>query len=259
LNGHAKNALITKRGDHPVEPDLTPIALQDTFCFSCSPAVPCFNECCRDLNQFLTPYDILRLKNHLGLSSGQFLKQYTSQHIGPETGLPIITLEPGDNLDLTCPFVTPQGCRVYDSRPASCRTYPLMRGLARSRETAEMTERFMLLKEPHCLGFKNGKLRTAQQWIDEQQIAIYNKINDQLMQIISLKNRRMPGVLDLKSRQLFLTALYDLDSFRFQIINNGLLNGFKFDSAMLDKALADDLMLLEVAMEWIEGVLFNQS
>ena len=56
-----------------MDPELTPISPQDTFRFSCSPVVVCFNECCRDLNQFLTPYDILRLKNHLGLSSGEFL------------------------------------------------------------------------------------------------------------------------------------------------------------------------------------------
>ena len=88
---------------------------------------------------------------------------------------------------------------------------------------AEMTEQFMVLKEPHCRGFNTGKTKTVQQWIDEQGIAIYNEINDKLMQIISLKNRRMPGVLDIKARHLFFTALYDLDSFRSQITNNGLL------------------------------------
>lgn len=242
-----------------MEPDVTPISLQESFCFACHPEVPCFNECCRDLNQFLTPYDILRLKNHLGLSSGQFLEQYTLQHVGPGSGLPIMTLKPGDQQDLICPFVTPKGCRVYDSRPSSCRTYPLMRGVARSRETGRMTEQFMVLKEPHCRGFDTGNTKTVQQWIDEQEIAVYNEINDKLMQIISLKNRRMPGVLDLKARHLFFTALYDLDSFRSQITDNGLLADYPFESSLVDKALEDDLALLEVGMKWIERVLFDQS
>ena len=30
---------------------------KEKFCFSCHPDVPCFNECCRDLNQFLTPWN----------------------------------------------------------------------------------------------------------------------------------------------------------------------------------------------------------
>ena len=241
-----------------MQPDLTPISLQETFCFACHPEVPCFNECCRDLNQFLTPYDLLRLKNHLGLSSGQFLEQYASQHVGPDSGLPIITLKPSDQKDLICPFVTPRGCRVYENRPSSCRTYPLMRGVARSRETGRMTEQFMLLKEAHCRGFDGGQTKTVPQWIDGQGIATYNEINDKLMPIISLKNRRMPGVLDINARHLFFTALYDLDSFRTQIINNGLLADLQLDSSLVDKALEDDLALLEVGMKWVESVLFDQ-
>ena len=241
-----------------MEPDVTPISRQESFCFACHPAVPCFNECCRDLNQFLTPYDILRLKNHLGLSSGEFLERYTSQHIGPDSGLPIITLKPGDRQDLTCPFVTPAGCSVYEDRPSSCRTYPLMRGVSRSRETGKMVEQFMVLKEAHCCGFDDGQTTTVQQWIENQDIAVYNEINDKLIQIISLKNSRRPGVLDLKTRHMFFTALYDLDSFRSQITNNELLADLQIDSSLLDKALEDDVALLEVGMKWLERVLFDQ-
>ena len=70
---------------------LRAISPNEQFRFACSPAVACFNECCRDLNQFLYPYDILRLKKGLGMSSGEFLERYTTRHIGPESGLPIVT------------------------------------------------------------------------------------------------------------------------------------------------------------------------
>jgi Fe-S-cluster containining protein len=242
-----------------VEPKLTPLSLKDTFRFSCSPDVSCFNACCRDLNQFLTPYDILRLKNHLGLSSGEFLEQYTSQHTGPDSGLPVVTLRPKDNNDRMCPFVSPGGCTVYENRPSSCRTYPLVRALSRSRQTGEVTEQFMVLREPHCLGFKEGKPQTVPQWIDEQDIAVYNEINDQMMQIISLKNRLVPGPLDLKSRHLFYIALYDLDNFRSQIKKNGLPDDFHIDSTTIDKAMEDDVVLLELGMKWVKRVIFDQS
>jgi Fe-S-cluster containining protein len=247
------------KGTLTLEPKLTPLSKQDTFRFKCAPDVPCFNECCRDLNQFLTPYDILRLKNHLGLSSGEFLEQYTSQHIGPESGLPIVTLRPKGGPDRICPFVCPDGCEVYDDRPSSCRTYPLVRALAISRQTGEITEQFMMLREPHCLGFNAGEKQTAQQWMDRQEIDIYNEINDKLMHIISLKNQLRPGPLDLKSRHLFYTALYDLDNFRSQIKANGLLEDFDIDSARLEKALEDDLALLELGMKWVKGVVFGQA
>ena len=242
-----------------MEPDLTPISMQESFRFSCSPGVPCFNECCRDLNQFLTPYDILRLKNHLGLSSGKFLRKYTSQHTGPESGLPIVALKPNDPHKLTCPFVSDTGCRVYENRPSSCRTYPLMRAVTRSRSTGEMTAQFMMLRESHCLGFEEGKTRTLQQWIEEQGLAVYNENNDKLMQIISLKNRLIQGPLDIKSSQLFFTALYDQDDFRLQIQNSGLMDNFHVDSRIMDAALENDVALLDLAMKWIKHMLFDQN
>lgn len=240
-----------------MEPDLTPISLQESFCFSCSPAVPCFNECCRDLNQFLTPYDILRLKNHLGLSSGNFLRQYTSLHIGPESGLPIVTLKPKDPHKLICPFVTDTGCRVYENRPSSCRTYPLMRAVARSRSTGEMTAQYVVLRESHCLGFEQGPARTPRQWTDEQGLAVYNENNDKLMRIISLKNRRIAGALDHKSGRRFHTALYDLDNFRSQLQNTDLLANFEVSSRIMDAAFRDDVALLDLAIQWVEHNFFN--
>ena len=240
-----------------MEPDLTPISSQESFCFSCSPDVPCFNECCRDLNQFLTPYDILRLKNHLGLPSGNFLREYTSVHIGPESGLPIVTLKPRDPRKLICPFVTDSGCRVYENRPSSCRTYPLMRAVARSRSTGEMTAQYVVLRESHCLGFERGQAHTPRQWTDEQGLAVYNENNDKLMKIISLKNQRIAGALDHESGRRFHTALYDLDNFRSQIQNTNILANFGVSSRIMDAALRDDVALLDLAIQWVERDLFN--
>ena len=236
---------------------LIPIGLDETFRFECSPEVTCFNECCRDLNQTLYPYDILRLKKGLGLSSSEFLKRYTTRHIGPESGLPIVTLKTNDARRLTCPLVTEKGCSVYSDRPSSCRTYPLARAISRCRETGNISERFALLKERHCLGFKKRKGQTVRQWIKDQEIEVYNHINDQLMEVISAKNRLPPGPLDLKSRDLFYMALYDLDSFRTRIFENSLFDHFEADPQMLETARTDDTALLEIGMEWVKQVLFK--
>ncbi|MBT8331488.1 MAG: YkgJ family cysteine cluster protein, partial [Deltaproteobacteria bacterium] len=223
---------------------LTPISPDTPFRFACSPEVACFNECCRDLNQFLYPYDILRLKKRLGLSSSEFLQRYTTQHIGPESGLPMVTLRTTHAQRRICPFVTPKGCSVYPDRPASCRTYPLMRAISRNRATGNVSEHFMLLKEPHCLGFDASKSQTAQQWMDDQEIEIYNHFNDQMLEIIRLKNQLQPGPLDLKSRQLFYMALYDLDRFRTRLFENTLLEQIEMDPQKLEDARTDDTVLL---------------
>jgi hypothetical protein len=69
----------------------------------------------------------------------------------------------------------------------------------------------------------------------------------------------MPGPLDLKTRHLFYTALYDLDNFRSQIATNELLDNFDIDSTILNKAMEEDVELLKVGMEWVKKVLFDQG
>ncbi len=241
-----------------MDPNLTDITLDEPFRFACSKTVPCFNECCRDLNQFLTPYDILRLKNHFALPSGDFLKKYCSRHTGPESGLPIVTLRPKTAPQLTCPYVTPAGCSVYADRPSSCRTYPLVRAISSSRQTGIISERFMVLKENHCLGFNANNTQTVREWIEHQGLSEYNEQNDLLMDLIRLKNQLRPDPLDLKSAHIFHLALYDLDSFRLQIFDNNLVNTHAIEPAMIEAIQTDDVALLKFGIKWVARELFGQ-
>ena len=236
---------------------MTPLSPNDTFLFSCSKNVSCFNECCRDLNQFLTPYDILRLKHRLGLSSRLFLERYTTQQTGSETGLPIITLKTNDPHTLKCPFVTSSGCSVYEDRPSSCRTYPLVRIASRSRETGKITEQYILLKELHCLGFEQGRTWTIRKWVQDQNVTFYNEMNDMLLEIIGLKNRLIPGPLDIKSRFAFHMALYDMDTFRSHIFEQNILDHWNLDQKTLDSVKNDDVELLKLGHRWIKKILFG--
>ncbi len=239
--------------------DMIALGINDRFQFSCSKTLSCFNECCRDLNQFLTPYDILRLKNRLDISSDLFLEQYTLQHIGPESGLPMVTLKPAETSRLKCPFVSPSGCSVYKDRPGSCRSYPLARLATRSRDTGNITEHYALMTESHCHGFEKGSSQTVRDWIETQGLGIYNLMNDLLMEIISLKNRLKPGALDIKSRHLFHLALYDLDNFRTQLFEARNLEIEPLASQNPDPGLrealkTDDTRLLKFGIEWIKCI-----
>ena len=240
-----------------MENNILPVLPDDRFRFDCSKEVPCFNACCRDLNQFLTPYDILRLKNHLGLTTGIFLEKYTTQHIGPETGLPVVTLKPAHDDDLQCPFVTPAGCGVYANRPSSCRIYPVARAISRSRETGQITEHFAIIKEPHCLGFEQDKTQTVREWIQSQEITAYNELNDMFLEIISLKNRLIPGPLTLRAKHLFHTALYDLDAFRAQIFQNGLVEDMNLADDDLETLGKNDVELLKFGHRYVKENLFR--
>ncbi len=242
-----------------MEPEMTPLLPGERFCFNCSPEVPCFNECCRDLNQFLTPYDILRLKKHLGLVSGEFLERYTVSYVGPETGLPVVSLKQDQADNLKCPFVQPAGCSVYSDRPSSCRMYPVARALARNRESGAITEHFALIKEPHCKGFATDGEKSIDRWITGQELTEYNRMNDRLMTLISLKNRLLPGSLAPNLAAQFHLALYDLDNFRQVIFERDLLADLALDAERLEKIRTNDVELLKLGLEWIRLKLFGTA
>jgi hypothetical protein len=241
-----------------VEEELLPLAPHETFAFECSAQRPCFNACCRDLNQFLSPYDVLRLKNHLGLSSGDFLARFTTSHDGPATGLPVVCFKLDHAQKWACPFVSAAGCTVYEHRPSSCRTYPLARTVARDRATGQIRVYHYLLEEPHCEGFSHGRQWTAEQWLEDQRAGPYLEANDWFLDIIALKSQKGPGALDLAQRHLVFTALYDLDNFRRQIFEEGLLMRLGPPGRFLDTIRLDDLALLQFGHSWVKAKVFGQ-
>ena len=231
--------------------EMVPVSKNEHFTFDCNPDVPCFNACCRDLNQFLAPYDILQLKSFLGIRSEEFLATYTTRHIGPETGLPVITLRPKDGAQRECPFVSASGCSVYRGRPSSCRIYPLARAVSRCRQTGRLTEHFALIRESHCLGFEQNRRQSVSQWLHDQQLRVYLEQNDRFLEIIGLKNQRLPGPLDLRCQHLFQLALYDIDAFRDHILHKGLLADWRLPAETMERLATDEMALLAFGHQFV--------
>jgi uncharacterized protein len=160
------------------EPPLMQPMPDHRFLFACLKALPCFTRCCADLNLVLTPYDVLRLKNRLNLSSGAFLESYTTTYVDAAYRVPVVKLKMNDDEKRRCPFVRPEGCVVYEDRPSACRLYPL--GRAASKMYAEHTvgEYYFIVKESHCLGLNEEQEWPLQGWLTDQGLDEYNTIND---------------------------------------------------------------------------------
>jgi uncharacterized protein len=237
--------------------DMKPVHKNDPMPFSCGPDTVCFTECCRDLNQTLTPYDVLRLKNHLNCGSHDFLQIYTSRYVGPASGLPVVAFKPNPAAGHACPFVTKDGCAVYPDRPASCRMYPLARAISRSRETGRIQEYYALIQEEHCKGFGQNTGQTVRHWLAGQSVERYNLFNDKLIELISLKNRIIPGKLPDTQADLFYLALYDLDEFRRQILEQDLLAGLTVSGEVSDRLRTCDETLLDLGMKWVRNQFFG--
>jgi hypothetical protein len=74
--------------------------LDSRFKFACRKGMKCYTHCCSDLNIILTPYDVIRLKNRLGLTCDQFLAIYTKPEMLARTKVPVVTLKMLDD-DMT--------------------------------------------------------------------------------------------------------------------------------------------------------------
>ena len=58
-----------------VQPDQGSLALDSSFNFHCHAGLACFNRCCRTPTILLSPYDLLRLRQSLGITSAALLKR----------------------------------------------------------------------------------------------------------------------------------------------------------------------------------------
>jgi len=231
----------------------------DKFRFACHSGVSCFNDCCRDVNIFLTPYDVLRLKNALGITSQDFLDKYTILPIDENQKLPVVVLRMRDDEKKTCFFVSDKGCTVYDDRPWACRMYPL--GLASPGEiSAQLNEEFyFILKESICQGFKEDKEWTVEEWIKDQGIEKYNEFGELYKNIYTHPYLEKAPALTPQKIDMFFLASYNIDKFRDFILKSTFLDKFEIESNLLEKIKTDDEELLKFSFRWLRFALFGEN
>jgi Fe-S-cluster containining protein len=230
------------------------------FEFKCHPGVKCFTQCCRGINIILTPYDIIRLKNRLGLSSEEFLAVYTQPQILEKTDLPVVTLTVMDDDEQSCPFVREDGCIVYEDRPTTCRYYPI--GVAslshKESEDVEGDEFYFFVHEPHCLGFEEAEEWTVRDWRKDQGVDIHDEINAGWTDLIVRKRSFPPNIkLTEQSKKLFFMVSYNIDKFREFVFESSFLERYPVDKDTVERIREDEIALLEFGMKWLKSVLFN--
>lgn len=237
--------------------DSKPMKDDDTFCFSCTPERKCFTNCCYDLNLVLMPYDIMRLKNRLGMTSGDFLKRYTGVHVGQETGLPVILLSMEEPY-LKCPFLEDtRGCGLYEDRPGACRTYPLARMARRSQDMEGVEEFYYVVREPDCLGFNNGREWTVKEWKAGEQIEKYNEMNDVFGELMQAKQVANIPHLSADQIDIFYMGCYDIDGFREYFLNSPNLERYMEPEEIIEKISGDEDELLKYGIRWVKKKLFE--
>ena len=242
----------------PIDTDAR-LSLEDTFTFACGPHVPCFTECCQKLELLLTPYDALRLRIRLGLSSEEFLDKHTLMRMRTAHGFPEIMLQMDLENEKRCPFVTPQGCSVYEDRPAACRIYPLGRASTAHPLDGTHREFYFTVREDHCRGFEQTRTWKVREWLQDQGLETYNRLNDLLMELYVLKTRARGLDLGPQHMQMFVMSCYNSEKFRDFIFKSAFLSRFAVPADTVAALQSDDVALLEFAFRWLRFALFREA
>ncbi len=228
--------------------------------FHCHPKIACFNACCGNIDIALTPHDIVRLKQHLGLSSGEFLRNYTYRYEMEQGGISGVKFKPVDD-GTACRFMTDAGCRIYAHRPTACRYYPV--GLVSLRKQDEYTDQqsYALVEEPHCLGHQQARTMTIDQYRQEQGVIESDPLDRGWRQLVLQKKSSGPafGKPSARSLRLFFMTCYDIDSFRAFVSSEGFQNGFDLTPEQWQAVLASDSNLLQFGFKLLKQVLFGEQ
>ena len=236
------------------------LRLDSQFVFKCHKDVKCFTKCCRDINIILTPYDIIRLKNRLQLSSEEFLAMYTQPEILEKTDLPVVVLKKMDDDLKSCPFVKDEGCIIYEDRPTTCRYYPLGVASLSHKDGVGGDEFYFFVHEPHCLGFEEEKEWTVRDWRKNQGVDIHDDINADWTDLVVRKRSFPPNIkLTDESKQLFFLVSYNIDKFREFVFRSTFLDRYDIDEATVEKIREDEIALLKFGLKWLKDTLFQEK
>jgi Fe-S-cluster containining protein len=242
--------------------NVVPIKLTENsrFKFRCHKDVKCFTACCSNINILLPPYDLLRLRKRLGLTTEDFINQYCDIEILAKTLLPVIILKMGKDEKKSCPFVTPDGCTVYEDRPSTCRYYPLGMATLRKKDAeGGKDEFFFMIKEDHCKGFDEDRDWTVAEWRKDQGADLYDDMNRGWMEVLikkkSFGEKEFPEI----KNQMFFMVSTNTDYFREFVFGSSFLETYDIPANRIEKVRTDDAELLKLGYEWLRSAMFAEE
>ncbi|MCF8095024.1 MAG: YkgJ family cysteine cluster protein [Desulfobacteraceae bacterium] len=234
-----------------------PLAENEHFSFGCHPGVECFNQCCRNLNLYLYPYDVIRLKNRLEISSGEFVETYTHVVLREQSHFPHVLLAMAENSENTCPFLTDEGCSIYADRPQTCRAYPVEQAVYFEEGRPMLLHYFR--PPDFCHGPEQKRYWTVKSWESEQGAGFYNQMAVEWAEIMGLFTQDPwgeEGPSGQKARMAFMAA-YNVDDFRRFVLESSFLARFRVKPDVRLKLAHDDVAMLRLGLAWIKLAVFG--
>jgi Fe-S-cluster containining protein len=250
---------MSEKFDIPFESNFVPTVLEPgaKLKFNCYQGISCFNACCRHADIQLTPYDLLRLKDNLGISASEFLKNHTVPFEMDKDGIPGVKLRT-DN-EGACGFMTDQGCSVYQDRPTACRYYPVGHMAMRQAGSSDDEARYFLIREDHCKGHEEDREVSIDDYRREQEVEIYDQINREWLQLMLKKKSAGPSIgrPSDTSLQFFFMCSYDMDRLRRFVFSDSFKGSYDLEESFYETVEREDLALMQFGTRLLKQVLFG--
>jgi hypothetical protein len=202
------------------------------------------------------------MKKRLGISSGEFLEKFTYTHIDEKSSHPYAVLKMmDDDNEGKCPFVTPEGCSIYEDRPANCRYYPVGQGLMiKGSDKERVNEEFyFFIRDPNCLGHQEDKELTIESWRIDQGVDVYDEMNREWKEIQLRRDNPGQPKLDPKKQGMLYMASYDIDRFRRFTFESKFLTLFDIDKEEVEKIKTDEIALMKFGFKYLKYVLMLEE
>jgi hypothetical protein len=230
----------------------------DPFCFECRRGLECFNHCCHDVNIFLTPYDVIRMKSRLRITSGEFLDRYVILPFSKNMSYPVVMLKMRNDERLRCPFLEePNGCSIYEDRPWSCRMYPIGRAAPPQGAGNDGAPFHFLLCEDFCRGHEQPTQWTVSQWLENQAVGEYDAAGKFFQRFV--QDERLVGNTEISPQQMdmIFMAFYDIDRFRRFVFGTKFLSMFQIGPQTLEFIRGNDVALMQFGFDWLRFALWK--
>jgi uncharacterized protein len=234
------------------------LTLASRFRFSPQPEESCVPQCCRDNNLILSPYDILRLKNHLGITSTEFLERFTRRENEEKSNLPLVILDLTKNQG-RCPLVEDDSgrCTVYSAKPAPCRLYPLGQGGVLMDKSVE--NYYFSRQDKDCPDNQADMETTVASWLEKRGLNLYEDMSRDWEAMILWMGLKTDIKTPAQVQALFYMAAYDVDKFRRFVFETSFLEIFQITGPLVEQLRTDDVELLKLAYGYLKTVLLMES
>ena len=150
------------------------IGLDEKFKFNCTMC----GKCCINRDDILlTPNDVFKMSDALGLEISDFIKKYCEVYRGQSSKIPIVRLLPVGPMK-RCPLLKGNRCAVHHVKPVVCAMFPIGRCLIvddDSKKGGEITVKDIqyIFTAPGC-GDKK-KEHTVREWLKDFNISDEDK------------------------------------------------------------------------------------